>query len=57
MTIYKVSYYYWSINRYGDKDYEYVSQWVSEQTVQVLKSDTHVDDLEVHEQKEVSNVD
>lgn len=57
MIIYKVSYYSWFINRYGDKDFKYVSHWASEQTIEELQADSHIDDLKIHEQKEVSNAD
>lgn len=55
MKLYKVHYYYWSINRYGDKDFSYISQWVSEETMQELKTDSHVDGLGILETKEVEN--
>lgn len=49
---YWVTYYQWSFNRYGDKDFDYMSHWVSASTLADLKADRWVDDLEVHEEEE-----
>ena len=49
---YRVSYYYWSFDRYGDKDYDYFSGWVNEYALADLKEDRSVDQLEIHEEKE-----
>ena len=50
---YRVTYYEWLFNRYGEKDYIQVDQWVTESTLADLKNDRHVDELEIIEQKEV----
>lgn len=49
---YHVTYYEWLFNRYGEKDYIFMDQWVTESTLTDLKNDSHVDELEIHEQEE-----
>ena len=49
---YRVTYYEWLFNRYGEKDYIFMDQWVTESTLIDLKNDSHVDELEIHEQEE-----
>lgn len=49
---YRVTYYEWSFNRYGDKDFDYRNHWASESTLADLRSDSHVDDLEIREEEE-----
>lgn len=49
---YRVTYYEWLFNRYGEKDYIFMDQWVTESTLADLKNDSHVDELEIHEQEE-----
>lgn len=50
--LYKVTYYEWHFDRYGDRDYSYMEQWVTGSVLADLKADKHVDELEVHEVKE-----
>ena len=49
---YRVTYYEWLFNRYGEKDYIFIDQWVTESTLADLKNDSHVDELEIIEQEE-----
>lgn len=49
---YRVTYYEWLFNRYGEKDYIFMDQWVTESTLVDLKNDNHVDELEIIEQEE-----
>lgn len=49
---YHVTYYEWLFNRYGEKDYILMDQWVTESTLIDLKNDSQVDELEIHEQEE-----
>jgi hypothetical protein len=53
---YRVTYYQWSFDRYGDKDYDYMNHWVSESTLADLRSDSSVDELEVYEEEEYEDV-
>ena len=50
---YRVTYYEWLFNRYGEKDYIFMDHWVTESTLADLKNDSHVDELEIIEQEEV----
>ena len=50
--IYRVSYYEWSFNKYGDKDFDYRTHWVNESNLASLKADRWVDELEIHEEQE-----
>ena len=49
---YRVTYYEWLFNRYGEKDYIFMDQWVTKSTLADLKNDNHVDELEIIEQEE-----
>jgi hypothetical protein len=49
---YRVTYYQWFFDKYGDKDYSYMSHWASESTLADLKEDSSVDELEIHEEEE-----
>ena len=50
--IYRVSYYEWYYTKYDDKDFEYRSHWVSEESLANLQADRYVDHLEIHEEQE-----
>lgn len=50
--LYRVSYYAWHFDRYGDRDYTYCDGWVTGSALADLKADKHVDELEVHEVQE-----
>lgn len=45
----KVHYYAWSFNRYGDKDYDYVVDWIPESRLVDLEKDRSISDLKVLE--------
>lgn len=50
---YHVTYYEWLFNRYGEKEYILMDQWVTESVLMDLKNDSHVDELEIVKQEEV----
>lgn len=50
---YHVTYYEWLFNRYGEKEYILMDQWVTESVLMDLKNDNHVDELEIVKQEEV----
>jgi osmotically-inducible protein OsmY len=49
---YRVTYYEWSFDRHGDKDYTYMDHWVSASILADLQKDSMVDELEIHEEME-----
>lgn len=55
MKEYRVSYYIWSYDRHGDKDFTLMEHWCSESNLTALKINKWVDELEVHEEREVQH--
>lgn len=53
MKLYRVSYYQWYFDRYGDKDFEFIEGWVGHASLVGLQNDSHVDELEIHEETEI----
>lgn len=49
---YRVTYYQWSFDRYGEKDYEVMDQWVTESVLMDLRIDSSVEELEIHEEED-----
>lgn len=47
--MYRVTYYQWYFDRYGDKEFELMNHWVTEGSLRNLNQDDRVDDLVIHE--------
>lgn len=49
--LYHVTYYQWSFNRFGEKDFTYENHWCDASVLADLKADRWVSELTVHEEK------
>lgn len=53
--LYRVTYYQWSLNNYGDKDFVYKNHWCDASSLADLREDRWVSELEIREEKDMSN--
>jgi hypothetical protein len=51
--LYRVTYYYTYFNRFGEKDFDFEDHWVGENALIDLQNDSRVDELEIHEEKDM----